>query len=186
MQTLISILRAVNMAGHNRIKMSGLADLYGSLGLNDAETFIQSGNVIFNDPDDRHPPEIEHDIYAGIKERFGLDISIMVRTVREMKEIISNNPFTGDNIDTSKLAVIFLAERPSDLQMDKVRNIDYPPDKFSIIGKEIFIYCPNGFGRTRIYTGFFESKMKVTGTGRNWNSVNTLLEIAERKESVYN
>ncbi len=173
------------MAGHNRIKMSDLADLYLKLGLKDPETYIQSGNVIFNDQFDRDQSGIEQTIFEGIKERLGLSIPVMIRSVKEMKDIISNNPFTGDNIDITKLAVIFLTGKPSDLQISKVKNIEYPPDRFSIIGREIFIYCPNGFGRTKIYTGFFESKMKVTGTGRNWNSVNTLLEIAERKAAVY-
>jgi len=93
--------------------------------------------------------------------------------------VISDNPFFDEmNFNPSRLAVIFLHEMPSGEQIEKVKNVDYPPDKFKIIGKEIFIYCPNGFGKTKLYTNFFENKMKVTGTARNWKTINNLLEIA--------
>ncbi len=93
--------------------------------------------------------------------------------------MISDNPFFDEkNFDPAKLAVMFLYEVPSVEQIEKVKNIDYPPDKFKIIGKEIFIYCPNGFGKTKLYTNFFENKMKVTGTARNWKTINSILEIA--------
>jgi len=79
------------------------------------------------------------------------------------------------------MAVVFLELKPSEEQILKVAGIDYPPDKFRIIGSEIYIYCPNGFGKTKLYTNFFEAKMKVTGTARNWTTVNKLLEMAENK-----
>jgi uncharacterized protein (DUF1697 family) len=79
------------------------------------------------------------------------------------------------------MAVLFLHDKPSESQIQKVANIDYPPDKFRIIGREIFIYCPNGFGRTKLYTNFFEQKMGVVGTARNWKTITTILNIAEKK-----
>jgi uncharacterized protein (DUF1697 family) len=75
------------------------------------------------------------------------------------------------------MAVIFLHETPSEIQIEKVSNINYPPDKFQIIGSEIFIYCPNGFGKTKLYTNFFEKKMGVTGTARNWKTITTILHM---------
>jgi uncharacterized protein (DUF1697 family) len=85
------------------------------------------------------------------------------------------------DFNPERLAVIFLNKKPSEEQITKVKDINYPPDKFKISGKEIFIYCPNGFGKSKIYTGFFENKMKIIGTGRNWNTLNALLEIAEKR-----
>ncbi len=70
---------------------------------------------------------------------------------------------------------------PSEDQMSGIKGVDYPPDKFKIIGKEIYIYCPNGFGRTKLYTNFFENKMRIVGTARNWNTINTIQGIAEKK-----
>ena len=101
-----------------------------------------------------------------------------------MKKIISANPFLGEpGFDPSKMAVLFLEFKPSEEQILKVADIDYPPDKFQINGREIYVYCPNGFGKTKLYTNFFEAKMKVTGTARNWRTVNKLMEMADKKEA---
>jgi uncharacterized protein (DUF1697 family) len=171
------------MAGHNKIKMADLLALYKNLGFKDSETFIQSGNVVFSNPESMPIPGIAAKIEEAILKKFGYSIPVIIRTPEELRDIIVLNPFYGEeNFNSERLAVIFLDDKPSEAQIGKIENISYPPDKFKIIGKEIFIYCPNGFGRSKIYTGFFENKMKVTGTGRNWNTVNTLLEIAGKKQ----
>jgi uncharacterized protein (DUF1697 family) len=121
-------------------------------------------------------------IEKGIKKQFGHDISVMIRSVEEVKKVLLANPFIpqGD-FDQAKHAAIFLKDAPLPNQTDKLAGIDYPPDKFSVSGKEIFIWCPNGFGKTKLYTNFFENKMKVIGTARNWKTISTLVEIAEKK-----
>jgi uncharacterized protein (DUF1697 family) len=170
------------MTGHNSIKMANLSALYISLGLIDAETYIQSGNVIFNDPGDRSVSVIVADIEQAILERYNYIVPVMIRTNQELIDLFSSNPFLGEkNFDPAKMAVLFLQEKPSDSQIQKVADIDYPPDKFKVIGREIFVYCPNGFGRTKLYTNFFEKKMGVIGTGRNWKTITTILKIAEKK-----
>jgi len=170
------------MTGHNKIKMTDLSDLYKKLGFEDAETYIQSGNVIFSLGDKINIQSAESAIENAILKKFRYTIPVIIRTEKDIGRIISENPFRAEkNFDPTKLAVIFLSDKPSDEQIDKVRNVDHPPDKFVIIGKEIYIYCPNGFGRTKLYTNFFENKMKVVGTARNWKTINAILEIAEKK-----
>jgi uncharacterized protein (DUF1697 family) len=182
MQTLISFLRGINMAGHNSIKMNDLSYLYMDLGFIDVETYIQSGNVIFCSHDNKSVSDISQSIEKALLEKFSFNIPVMIRTVQEIKELSSSNYFLSEeNFDPAKMAVIFLQERCKISQIQKVKDIDYPPDKFKISGREIFIYCPNGFGRTKLYTNFFEKKMGVTGTARNWITVTTLLNIAEKK-----
>jgi len=182
MQTYISFLRGINMTGHNSIKMTDLSGLYMNLGLNDSETFIQSGNVIFNFTTDKPLSALSAKIEKAIFERFNYTVPVMIRTIQELKYLFSVNPFLmEENFDPSKMAVLFLHEEPSETQIQKVADIDYPPDKFKIIDSEIFIYCPNGFGRTKLYTNFFEKKMGVIGTGRNWKTITTILNIAEKK-----
>jgi uncharacterized protein (DUF1697 family) len=170
------------MAGHNTIKMSDLATLMKETGFKDAETYIQSGNIIFSGSDNLSKTEITSKIEEAIFRKLGQTISAIVRTEKEMREEVSLNPFLSEkDFDPAKMAVLFLTDKPSADQIAKVANIGYPPDKFQISGSEIFIYCPNGFGRTKLYTNFFEKKMKVTGTARNWKTINTILEIAENK-----
>ena len=178
MQTYISFLRSVNITGHNLIKMTELSELIKKMGFRDVKTYIQSGNIIFSDPDNSTSSELSGNIEKAILGRFSLKIHVMTRTTRELDELFSNNPYLKEpNFDSSKSAVLFLHEKPTNTQIQKVKDISYPPDRFQIIGKEIFIYCPNGFGRTKIYTNFFEKKMGVIGTARNWKTVTTVLNL---------
>lgn len=182
MQTLISFLRGVNMAGHNSIKMKDLSELYRGLGFEDAETYIQSGNVIFSCDEKEPVSDITLRIEKEILKRFNYNVPVIIRTVQEVKELASSNPFLNEqNFDAAKMAVIFLHEKCKESQSQKVAGIDYPPDKFVVSDREIFIYCPNGFGKTKLFTNFFENKMGVTGTARNWKTITAIFNIAERK-----
>jgi uncharacterized protein (DUF1697 family) len=173
------------MAGHNKIRMTDLEDMFKVSGFLDAETYIQSGNVIFSGDGELSDMELTAKIESEIRTRFGYSITALLRSLIDLEKIAAFNPFMARNdFDPAKSAVIFLNEKPSEEQLEKVKNVDYPPDKFQIIGKEIFIYCPHGFGKTKLYTNFFEKMMKVSGTARNWNSVNTILTMAERKKGL--
>lgn len=170
------------MAGHNKIRMNDLLTLFRESGFNDAETFIQSGNVVFTSSEIISEDALTEKIESAIKSKFEYDIAVSLRTKEDLKRIISINPFlTEKNFDPSKAAVIFLRDEPEKTALDIMKDVNYPPDRFEITGKEIFIYCPDGFGRTKLYTNFFENKMKVKGTARNWNTIKTILEISERE-----
>jgi uncharacterized protein (DUF1697 family) len=169
------------MAGHFPLKMTDLADMYKGLGFKDAETYIQSGNVIFTSLENLQEADVTEKIEAAILKQFGYEVPVMVRTLDDLKNILTANPFLSeDRFDPSKMAAILLYEKPTEGQIQKVINISYPPDRFVISGKEIFVYCPNGFGRTKLYTNFFEKKMGVKGTARNWNTITTILSLAEK------
>lgn len=167
------------MTGHNSIKMTDLTALFVNLGLKDAITYIQSGNVIFSYDSDLPVSELSAKIEKNILEKLNFTIPVMTRSSKQLQDLFSVNPYLNEkDFDPSKMAVMFLHEKPSDSQIIKVKDVDFPPDRFKIIGTEIYIYCPNGFGKTKLYTNFFEKKMGVIGTARNWKTVTTLLEMA--------
>ena len=168
------------MTGHNSIKMADLSLLYKRLGYTENKTYIQSGNVIFKSSGLLTEKETAQQIEDEILRKFSYTVPVMIRNISEIQSLFKNNPYLSEpGFDASKMAVVFLHEEVTDTQMEKMRNINYPPDKYQISGREIFIYCPNGFGRTKLYTNFFEDKMKVTGTARNWKTITTLLGLAE-------
>jgi uncharacterized protein (DUF1697 family) len=169
------------MAGHYPVKMTDLNSLYKGIGFTDAQTYIQSGNVIFRCSENLHHGDIVKRIEGAMLDRFGYYVPVMIRTTEEIRRLLSVNPYLNEeNFNAAKTAVIFLHEPVSDAQIKKVIDIDYPPDKFKIEGSEIFIFCPNGFGRTKLYTNFFEKKMGVTGTARNWKTITKILALAEK------
>jgi uncharacterized protein (DUF1697 family) len=170
------------MTGHNSIKMTDLAALYRDIGFIEPETFIQSGNVIFSTEKEIVLPGTALAIEKAIHNNYGYDVPVMLRTIPAMRGLSSSNPFLSEvNFDPAKMAVIFLHDNLTDAQIQKVADVDYPPDKFKISGNEIYTFCPNGFGKTRLYTNFFENKMKVKGTARNWKTIMTSLALAEKR-----
>jgi uncharacterized protein (DUF1697 family) len=182
MNTLISFLRGINMAGHNSMKMIDLSNLFQDLGFNCVTTYIQSGNVIFTDPSKMSAEDVSNKLTQAIHTKFNYNIPVMIRSVEELVKIVNSNPFISEEIfEPSKMMAIFLFEKPAEAQIQKVINIDYPPDKFRIIGKEIFVYCPDGFGKTKLYTNFFEKKMGVTGSARSWKTITNVLDIAGKR-----
>jgi uncharacterized protein (DUF1697 family) len=168
------------MAGHNLIKMTELAKLFIDLGFGDAKTYIQSGNVIFSYEGDKSSSSLSDELEKAVLNKFHLPISVMTRKKEDLIKLTASNPYLAKpDFDPSKMAVIFLNETPLSSQIQKVADVNFPPDKFIITGDEIFIYCPNGFGKTKLYTGFFERKMDVIGTARNWKTITTILNLIE-------
>ena len=175
MATFISILRGINVSGQKKIQMTDLKSLFEELDFKNVRTYIQSGNVIF-ESNDRDPAQR---IEQKIQEKYTFHVPVIIRTADEMKVVLNNNPFLREkNIDESKLHVTFLGEFPSEEQIQKTETLNYEPDRFNIAGKEIYLYCPNGYGRTKLNNNFFENKLKVTATTRNWNTVKKLAEMA--------
>jgi len=178
MQTYITILRGINVSGKNMIKMPELTALFEALGFIKVKTYIQSGNIVFQ-YSKKKAEELQKLIQQKIEERFGLKVPAMVKTKDEIEKAISENPFIAKtNVDVSKLHVTFLSEVPQQADIDKINVEQYKPDEFIIVGSNIYLYCPSGYGNTKLNNNFFESKLKVVATTRNWKTVNELLNIA--------
>lgn len=181
METFISILRGINVSGHKKVEMAALKALYEELGFEVVTTYIQSGNVIFKSRKNVSENEQITAIERAILAKYGFEVPVIVRSLEEMKQVVLNNPFVKENdIDVEKLHVTFLAAIPEGVKTDAIKNLDYSPDKFIIDGKEIFLYCPGGYGITKLSNNFFENKLKVTATTRIWKTVNKLIELATK------
>ena len=103
---------------------------------------------------------------------------MIIRTIDELQILLHKNPFLKEkNIDKDRLHVTFLAEDPAQTNVNSIKDLDYKPDRFIISVKEVYLYCPNGYGRTTLNNNYFENKLKVTATTRNWRTVNELFRI---------
>ena len=177
------MLRGVNVGGHNKIKMEALRALYESLKLRDPQTYVQSGNVIFR-TEERDLTRLTKRIQDGIEKKFGFRPEVILRTASELRDVIARNPFAKRRgIEPSKLLVTFLASDPGTETRKKVLGIKADPEELQIDGREVYIYFPNGMGRSKLPWAAIGKMLKTTGTGRNWNSVTKMLEIAKRLEA---
>ena len=183
MAVIISMLRGVNVGGHNKIKMDALRALYESLGLEDVQSFIQSGNLVFRTKE-RDLPALTKRIQNGIERRFGIRPDVILRTCSELRDAIRRNPFAKRRgIEPNKLLVTFLAADPGTEARQNALRISTGPEELRIDGREVYIYFPNGMARPKMSWPKMERTLGTSGTGRNWNTVNKLLEIAEKLEA---
>lgn len=181
METCIALLRGINVSGHKMIKMEELKQALEELNLVAVRTYIQSGNVVFN-CENADPQKLPDDIAGKISQRFGFVVPVVIRTMEELVHILHHNPLLPEGTgDVEKMHVTFLSGIPSPVAIDKLRDHDFSPDKFVLKGKELYLYCPDGYGRTKLTNTFFESKLKVTATTRNWKTVEKLVSMANDK-----
>lgn len=184
MTVVVSLLRGVNVGGNHKIKMEQLRALYQSLGLLDAQTLLQSGNVVFR-TQERDLLRLARKIEDGIEKTFGFRAAIVLRTSAELRDAISRNPFVGRaGMEPSKLLVTFLADHPPSEIRDKLLAIKAEPDELHHDGREMFMYFPDGMAKAKLPLPAIDRMLKASGTGRNWNTVMKLLQIAEMLEAL--
>jgi uncharacterized protein (DUF1697 family) len=177
--TYLALLRGINVGGKNKLPMKDLQAMFVAAGCEDVRTYIQSGNIIF----DAAPPVVTtlpDGITARIAEHSGYRVPVIVRTAKEMDDIIRHNPFIAQRADENTLHVLFLADQPS---AERVASLDAdrsPPDEFIVRGKEIYLHLPNGAGRTKLTNAYFDTKLATVSTGRNWRTVTTLFAMMQQ------
>ena len=173
----IALLRGINVGGKNKLPMKELAALFVDAGCEDVRTYIQSGNVVFR-TGSADAGEIASIISGSILERFGSRVPVIVRTAGELEAIAQGNPFVKAGAETDKLHVMFLAELPDSASVEALDRARSPGDEFVVVGREIYLHCPNGVARSKLTNSYFDSKLSTTSTSRNWRTVGKLLELA--------
>lgn len=178
MTVYISLLRGINVSGQKRMKMADLRTMYEELGLEKVKSYVQTGNVIFQSND--NPATLVAQIEARIEVVFGFSADVQVYTVNDWRAIINDSPYLNDaDKDRKRLLVTLLAEVPDSQRIQDLGEIDSANDEYHIRDQVIHMYCPEGYGRSKLSNNFWESKLKVRATTRNWNTMNKLLELAE-------
>ncbi|MFW6195640.1 MAG: DUF1697 domain-containing protein [Chloroflexota bacterium] len=174
----IALLRGINVGGKNRLPMADLKAMFARAGCEAASTYVQSGNVVF-EADAALASRIPATIQGEIESRCGLSVPVLIRTAEELSRAAANNPFLAEGDDPADLHLVFLADTPS---ADAAGSLDperSPPDRFALHGREVYLKCPNGLGRSKLTTGYFDSKLRTVSTIRNWRTVQALLAMSE-------
>jgi uncharacterized protein (DUF1697 family) len=172
----VALLRGVNVGGKNRLPMKDLAALARGLGVENVQTFIQSGNVVFSASSEL-AKVFPDQLAAGIAERFGITSTVVLRSAAEMKKIVSENPFLAAGQDDGQLHVTLLKDRSSAAQVASLDPDRSPPDRFIVVGSDIYLHTPNGQANTKLTIAYFDSKLRTISTGRNWRTMVKLLDL---------
>lgn len=178
MKTYIALLRGINVGGQKKIKMADLKSLFNELNFKNTVTYIQSGNIVFNS-DIAKKQIISKLISDKIKDNYKFEVEVLVKIPSELKYIIENNPFIKQKKDPKKNYITFLYSQPLKENIAKLKEIKFPPEEFKIESEIIFFFSPKGYGTAKMNNNFFEKKLKVSATTRNWKTTNKLFEISE-------
>ena len=179
METYISILRGINVSGHKLIKMDALKKMFEDLNFKNIRTYIQSGNVIFESKK-VDTKSLETIIGKQIFKTFGFEVPVLVKEKKDWKTVFENNPFLKNrNEDISKLHVTFLSAEPEQVNIDKLLETKFNNDEFVVSENVVYLFCPDGYGNTKLSNTFFENKLKVSATTRNWKTVIELNKLTD-------
>ena len=182
MNRYIAILRGINVGGKRKILMADLRALFEKMPFSAVSTYIQSGNVLFDYSGNASIAELETQIKEAIDHTYGYDVPVIVFTASTLETAVAANPFYQESdMDINCLHLTFLQALPEQEQLAAIKNFDYPPDRFDIQGQHVFLYCAGKYHKSKYTNQFFEKKLKVTATTRNWKTVLQLLELAKER-----
>lgn len=176
MPIYIALLRGINVSGHKLIKMAELKELLMSIGFRNVQTYIQSGNVVF-ESDETSITNLELSIMSVITKKYGFDVEVMVRSVDEFSRIVETNPFP--DAEGNKLYITFFREVPQKIPFEELDKVKSESEVYLFQDRIMFFYCPEGYGFTKLSNLFIEKKLKTVATSRNMNTIVKLLGMAQ-------
>ena len=178
-QRYVALLRGVNVGGKNKLPMADLRDIFTAAGCAAVQTYIQSGNVVFEAAQDlaERVPEI---VTRAIRRRFGYEIAVVMRSSEELRQVVASNPFDTSG-DPRFLHVAFLEDTPG---AEAVSHLDppperSPPDTFAVRGRNVHLHYPNGVARSKLTNEYLAAQLQTASTMRNWRTVLSLLEMVD-------
>lgn len=170
----IALLRGVNVGGKNKMEMRTLCGVFDAAGCTGSETYIQSGNVVFQSG--LGDGELQQRLAAAIEAQFGFAVPVVVRSAEEMQAALGENPFAG--VAEEHVAVMFLRDRPTAEALARLETERFLPERFAVVGGQVYLYMPNGQGRSKMTSAYFDSRLKTVGTTRNLRTARTLVTMA--------
>lgn len=179
LQTYVALLRGINVGGKNKMPMTDLIALCIEAGGTAVQTYIQSGNIVFQ-ADAETAAGLAAKLTALIRERFGYRIPIVLRSASQFEAAVHSNPFLEQNAPEETLHVLFLASLPSAEQAASLDPIRSAPDAFAVRGSEIYLHLPNGVKDTKFTNTHFDAKLATISTSRNWKTVTMLLALMNK------
>lgn len=175
MKTYIALLRGINVGGHKKFPKADQLKMLEDLGVLNPQVYLHTGNWIFNSSENSEVLSLK--ISEAIQEKYSWEVPVLVFKASEIKQILNNCPFQKDIKEKSYFTL--LAKTP---KSDKIKNLleyTYPDEEFHIINRCVYFYPVHGAGRAKMSNNFFENKLKVTATSRNFKTMTKIVEFSK-------
>jgi uncharacterized protein (DUF1697 family) len=180
MTTYVVLLRGINVGGNKRIKMADLRDALTAAGLDHPRTLLQSGNVVVDSNADT--TALVDIVETTIQSTFGFHSTVIVRTADEIRELHANHPFTAAQIEDGRFAhVAFCRVEPDRDGFEALQEAHEGQEEMKLAGRELFVYYPDGSGRSKLTNSVVEKHLATPTTSRNWNTVEKLSGMIEAR-----
>ena len=180
MNIFIALFRGINVGGKNILPMKELAAVFEGLGLAKVQTYIQSGNVIFQ-AESSSTQELARNIGAAVSNSHEFAPKVLVISLQEFRNAAASNPFPEGESDPKSLHLFFLKSAPSNPDIKKLESLQSAGERFKLIGTVFYFHAPEGIGRSKLAANV-EKALGVAGTGRNWRSVSAILSLATKEK----
>jgi uncharacterized protein (DUF1697 family) len=183
-----ALLRGINVAGQKRVPMADLKKIFESLKFKNIETYIQSGNVVFEydrvakGDHEWETAAIVTAIEQAIQKKFAFKVDVIVRTEKDWPKILKSNPYPAEAKKEPKfLHVYLLAAAPENPQLEELKKYCQAGEKYKLKGSEFYVFYGSGAGKSKLVLNVIEKKLGVGGTARNWLTMLTLSEMLGAK-----
>jgi uncharacterized protein (DUF1697 family) len=174
----VVLLRGINIGSRNRISMPELREALEDAGFKDVRTYLQSGNVVVGST--AKPESVGRKFEKLVKERFGLEIPVVVRTRDELARIVKRNPLGKVATDPKRYQVSFLSTKLSAKVVRELEEAAAPEERVEVNGREVYAWHPKTIARSKLWNRLAGKGLGVTATSRNWATVEALLDLADR------
>ena len=162
--------RGINVGRHNRVPMAELRSRLAARGYSEVTTLLQSGNVIVSSESDR-PHQVADDLRRLLRDEFDVNVPCLVRTARQIREVLRRNPLREVVTDPSRYLVCFLSQDPDPHQVRMLLEEDHRPQVIAVEGAEAYIWTPRGVKAMTLTHAYLQKRFGVVATARNWNTV---------------
>jgi uncharacterized protein (DUF1697 family) len=176
--TYIALFRGINVGGHHKLPMRELVEILTGLDMHNIETYIQTGNVVF-ESQETNVALLTDSIPAAIRKSHGFAPSVILLSVAEFEKAIAVNPYPDAVSEPKTLHLYFLESEPNNPDLEKLEDLKLNNEEFTLVGKVFYLHAPDGIGRSKL-AGQVESALGVAVTARNWRTVEKLMSLANR------
>jgi len=174
----VALLRGINVGGKHRVPMKRLAAIFTELGAGEVQTYIQSGNVIYR-ATAAEAKTMPARAAAAIEAAFGFAVPVVGRSARQLATILAQNPYLDESDEPKQLHVALLDRKPTAAALARLDPDRSPPDRYTLVGRDIYLLCPKGLARTKLSCDYFDRTLERTSTMRNWRTMTKLVELSQ-------
>ena len=179
MPAFVALLRAVNLGPHNKVSMADLKAIAERAGLSEARTLLQSGNLVFQ-AKTKPSAALEKLLETALAKELELKTPVVVRSAAEWRAAIDDNPFTKQaDSDPGHLVLMPLKAKPEKTAVAELVKAIVGREQVKLVGQQLYLVYPDGIGESKLTSALIEKKIAVSGTGRNWNTVQKIAALLE-------